>query len=274
MYKIGEFSKITNLTVKALRYYDEQGILIPSARSESDYRLYGGSDYEKAQLIVFLKKLGFSISEMKDMLTTCESSADISFYLAEKKSLIKDKIRKEKMLIKEIEKNLLQNEKEDNVLNSAHRRKMYEIEIKEIPSITVASVRFKGKYSDVGKHIGKIYQVVKDKASGSPFNLYYDKEYQENADIELCVPIKKSISGSDDISVKILPAMKAITTVHTGDYQKLNEAYKAVLDFAKEKGLELMTPSREVYEKGPGMIFKGNPEKYVTEIMVPYKEVK
>ena len=272
MYKISEFSKITNLTVKALRYYDEQGILIPSARSESDYRLYDWSDYEKAQLIVLLKKLEFSISEMKDLLTNCESIDDISFYLAEKKSFINDRIRKEKMLIKEIDKNLLLKEKEDNVLNSAHRRKMYEIEIKEIPSMTVASIRFKGKYSDVGKHIGKIYQVVKDKACGAPLNLYYDKEYQEEADIELCVPVKGVISGSDGLAVKILPAMKAITTMHTGDYQKLNEAYKAVLDYAKENGLELLTPSREVYQKGPGMIFKGNPEKYVTEVIVPYQE--
>ena len=271
MYKIGEFSKITNLTVKALRYYDEQGMLIPSERSESDYRLYDRSDYETAQLIVFLKGLGFSISEMKDMLTTCESMEDISFYLAEKKNFIKDKIQKEKMLIKEIEKNLLQKAKEDYVLNSAHRSKMYEIEMKQIPSMTVASIRFKGKYSDVGKYIGKIYQVVKDKAYGAPLNLYYDKEYQENADIELCVPIKGTISGREGINVKVLPAMKAITTMHTGDYQKLNEAYMAVLDYAKENGLELLTPSREVYQKGPGMVFKGNPDKYVTEVIVPYQ---
>ena len=274
MYRIGEFSKITNLTVKALRYYDEQGMLIPSARSESDYRLYDKSDYEKAQLIVSLKQLGFSISEMKDMLATCESRADISFYLVEKKSFIKDKIRKQKMLIIEIEKNLHQNEKEDNVLNSAHRSKMYEIEIKEIPSMTVASIRFKGKYSDVGKHIGKIYQVVKDKACGAPLNLYYDKEYQEEADIELCVPIKGTIAGGVGIDIKVLPTMKAIATVHTGTYQKLNEAYKAILDYAKENGFELLTPSREVYQKGPGMIFKGNPDKYVTEILVPYQEAK
>ena len=271
MYKIGEFSKITSLTVKALRYYDEVGMLIPSARSDNDYRLYDRSDYEKAQLIVLLKELGFSISEMKDMLTTCESRQDISFYLAEKKSFIKDRIQKEKMLIKEIEKHLLQKEKEDNVLNLAHRTKMYEIEIKEIPSMTVASIRFKGKYSDVGKHIGKIYQVVKEKANGAPLNLYYDKEYQENADIELCVPIKGTISGREGINVKVLPAMKAITTMHTGDYQKLNEAYMAVLDYAKENGLELLTPSREVYQKGPGMVFKGNPDKYVTEVIVPYQ---
>lgn len=274
MYKIGEFSKITNLTVKALRYYDEQGILIPSARSESDYRLYDVSDFEKAQLIVLLKELGFSIAELKDALANCENKEDLSYYLHEKKNFIEDKIRKEKKLMKEIEKNLLLNEKEANMLNTAYGREKYEIIMKEVPSMTVASIRFKGKYSDVGKYIGKIYRLVKDKACGAPFNLYYDNEYHEDADIELCVPIKGIISDSDDVNVRVLSAMHGISTVHTGDYQKLNGAYKAVLDYAKEKGLECVIPSMEVYQKGPGMIFKGNPDKYVTEVIVPFKEAK
>lgn len=50
MYKIGGFSKITGLTVKALRYYDEQGILAPSERLKSNYRLYNEQDFEKAEI--------------------------------------------------------------------------------------------------------------------------------------------------------------------------------------------------------------------------------
>lgn len=46
-------------------------------------------------------------------------------------------------------------------------------------------------------------------------------------------------------------------------------AYKAILDYAGEHDLKCLTPSREIYLKGPGMIFKGNPNKYVTEIIIP-----
>ena len=56
MYKIGEFSKITKLTVKTLRYYDEQNILNPSYRNaENDYRFYAENDFKKAELIVMLR---------------------------------------------------------------------------------------------------------------------------------------------------------------------------------------------------------------------------
>lgn len=57
MYQIGEFSKITKLTVKALRYYDEEKLLQPTSRGDNDYRLYNDSDFEKARLIItFLQK--------------------------------------------------------------------------------------------------------------------------------------------------------------------------------------------------------------------------
>ena len=68
MYRIGEFSRITSLTVKALRYYDEEGILSPSERDKNGYRLYNETDYEKARQIVLLRELDFSIMEIKDCL--------------------------------------------------------------------------------------------------------------------------------------------------------------------------------------------------------------
>ena len=73
MYKIGEFSKITNLTVNALRYYDEENILNPSYRcEENSYRFYEDTNFKKAELIVLLRELSFSISEIKDVMNMCE----------------------------------------------------------------------------------------------------------------------------------------------------------------------------------------------------------
>ena len=64
MYRIGAFSKITSLTVKALRYYDEQGLLRPSARDESGYRLYSEEDYQTARRIALLRRFGFVTAAM------------------------------------------------------------------------------------------------------------------------------------------------------------------------------------------------------------------
>lgn len=265
MYKISDFSKITKLTVKALRYYDEENILKPSYRDEQNsYRYYNKEDFKKAQIIVMLRELDFSISEIKDVLSGCENAEDLSYYLSQKKSMIEAKINKEKELIEEISLYIKPNNREDMSMN-------YKIDVKEFEPVLVAAIRYKGRYDDVGKYYGRIYKAIKGKLSGAPFNCYYDEEYkEENADIEICVPISKLISA-EGITVKELSAIKAIVTTHIGSYEKLNFAYKAMLDYAAKNKLKLITPSRECYIKGPGMIFKGNPNKYVTEIIIPFE---
>ena len=261
MYKIGEFSKITNLTVKALRYYDEEEILKPSCRADNDYRLYADEDFEKAQVIVFLRGLDFSIAEIKEILANYNQKEDLHYYLLEKRALISQHIETQKRLMKKISQHLLPGIKEQSMMN-------YEIEIKEFEAVNVASIRFKGAYTDVGKHFRTIFKSVKDKAHGAPFNCYYDDEYQEVADMELCVPIRGTVTGKE-IVLKTMPSMKALCTTHKGSYESLNFAYKALLDYAEENGIECKLPSREIYHKGPGMIFKGNPNNYLTEIAIP-----
>ena len=265
MYKISDFSKITNITVKALRYYDDENILTPSFRNEENsYRYYDEKDFKKAELIALLRKLEFSISEIKEVLAYGENIQDLSYYLEEKKKMIEKKIDEEKELIRKIDLYIKPNYLEGDLM------KDYKIEVKEFQPITVAAIRYKGKYSDVGKYIGRIYKAAKGNVSGEPFNCYYDAEFKEAADIELCVPIKKLISA-DNITAKTLPAIKAICTFHLGAYEGLNLAYKALLDYARENNIKCLTPSRERYVKGPGMIFKGNPNKFLTEIIIPFE---
>ncbi|MBK5240338.1 hypothetical protein [Clostridium sp.] len=47
---------------------------------------------------------------------------------------------------------------------------------------------------------------------------------------------------------------------------------KVVFDYAQENNISFLIPSREIYIKGPGMIFRGNPSNYITEIIIPFKQ--
>ena len=85
MYQISQFSKISGLTVKALRYYDEQGILKPSYRDKNTlYRYYDENNLKKAQLIRLLRSLDFSISEMREALEMLNNETDFTYILQEK----------------------------------------------------------------------------------------------------------------------------------------------------------------------------------------------
>lgn len=65
MYKIGEFSKIVNMSVRTLRYYDEINILKPGYVDEfSNYRYYTEENISEANLISILRSVGFSLEEI------------------------------------------------------------------------------------------------------------------------------------------------------------------------------------------------------------------
>ena len=85
------------------------------------------------------------------------------------------------------------------------------------------------------------------------------------------MPIRKLVA-SNGMSIHELPAARCVTLMHCGPYEDLKNAYAKLLKYTKEKGYKVSLPTREVYVKGPGMIFRGNPKKYVTEVQFPIEQ--
>jgi effector-binding domain-containing protein len=65
---------------------------------------------------------------------------------------------------------------------------------------------------------------------------------------------------------------KCVSLIHKGPYEKLGESYQKIFGYINSNGYQTLIPSREVYIKGPGMIFRGNPNNYLTEIQIFLKE--
>lgn len=103
------------------------------------------------------------------------------------------------------------------------------------------------------------------KIAGTPFSMHYDQEYkEEDADFEAAVPIKSKI---DKVGVKVreLKGGSAITLIHKGSYETIGMSYKKIIDYLQKQQIKTQIPSREIYLKGPGFLFR-NPKRYVTEI--------
>lgn len=89
-YTSGEFAKKANVTIRTIRYYDKQGILTPSHRNSSGYRMYSDEDFGKLQKILTLKYLGFSLEEIKamtlhDTKENLEMSLNLQIHLIKKR---------------------------------------------------------------------------------------------------------------------------------------------------------------------------------------------
>lgn len=136
----------------------------------------------------------------------------------------------------------------------------------------VAALRMNGKYSDAGKGFSQLGKRFSRHICGKALMLHYDPEYKESdASYEVCMPIRKGKS-TDNIEVRELAGGPCLSLIHTGPYDQIGPAYIKIIEFARQQEYQIEAPTREIYLKGPGMILKGNPKKYVTEIQMLIKE--
>jgi effector-binding domain-containing protein len=170
-----------------------------------------------------------------------------------------------------VEKLLKQIEKEEYVPD-------YKITIKKIEPMLVASVRDKlPTYGDIGKLYGEIFKHLGKKfvfkPAGPVMMICHDNEYKESdVDIEAAVPIAKKISGSERVKVYELPALEqAASIMYQGPYEKISEAYNALMSWIENNGYQIEGPDRELYFTDPGKV--KHPEDNVTEVQFPIKKL-
>ena len=89
---VGEVAKKMGVTVRALQYYDREGLFRPSAVSEGGRRLYTDKDIIRLHQILSLKSLGFSIDEIKNRLTAIDTPEEVAAALTEQGEAIQAQI--------------------------------------------------------------------------------------------------------------------------------------------------------------------------------------
>ena len=68
LVQIGQVAERTGLSLRTIRFYEESGLVVPTARSEGGFRLYVAADVERLRVIMQMKPLGFSLEEMRELL--------------------------------------------------------------------------------------------------------------------------------------------------------------------------------------------------------------
>ncbi len=148
----------------------------------------------------------------------------------------------------------------------------YEIEIKDIEPITVASMRYIGPVTNASRQFPNVFKSIRGRSSGTPFFCYHTIDLTTGiGEMDLCVPTAQ-IPNGNGVTLKELPRVKAVCLTHIGTYDTLPMAYETIHKYIQENELFIQSPWREVFIKGPGLLIKGNPNKYITEILFPLKE--
>ena len=101
---IGEVARKMKISVRTLQYYDRDGLLTPSAKSDGGRRLYTDKDLIRLHQILSLKHLGFSLDDIKNRLISLDTPADVAEALSEQAAAIRRKIETLSVSLGEIEK--------------------------------------------------------------------------------------------------------------------------------------------------------------------------
>lgn len=272
MIRIGDFSKLSRVPVKTLRYYDEMGLLKPvKVDPFTGYRLYEYSQLSVLHRILALKDLGFSLEEIGRLLDDGLSVEQMRGMLRLREMEARQQVQQEAERLERIGARLRQIEQESSMSR-------YDVVIKSADEIKVASVRGVvptppeqgGLWDQLEGHL----EMQRVRPVGACFTLYHDDEFKERDwDLEVCEPIDGDLSQSKHVRVWTLPAVDAMAcTIHHGPFTTIGEAYNAIGKWIADNGYRITGPCREVYLEPSENGSQIDPNT-VTEIQFPVEKV-
>jgi DNA-binding transcriptional MerR regulator/effector-binding domain-containing protein len=267
MYRIGSFSKIAKTTVKALRFYEEEGLVEPGLVDPlTGYRYYDSGQLPRIHEIVGLRQCGFSISEIRRILR----GEDAAPLFAERRRLLEVEAREAACRLASIESYI------GSLQEGVAMR--YRIVVKDLPRVVVFSKRMLVESYD--SYFSEIPRIGAEVAAANPglrclddppycFIVYRDGEYKErDLDVEFCEAVREAGVDTETIKFKTIPAVpEAACVLHLGPYAELRGAYAAVFKWIDDNGYAPADDPRESYIDG--IWNKEDPADWLTEVQVP-----
>lgn len=270
MFKIGDFSKLSRVSIKALRLYDEAGLLKPSKVDEySGFRYYAAEQMPRLNRILALKDLGFTLDQIGRILNEGLSAEQIRGMLILRQEEIRTQIEADQERLARVEIRLRQIEEEKSMSK-------YEPILKTTTPVKVMTLRRTiPSYHSVGPLMTELWNYAQSqgaKLCGPGMAVYYDPDYKEkDVDVEVALPIANSIPETAEIKVKEFPSIQVISIIHQGPYITLSEAYAFLMKWMGECPYRIVGPNQEIYLDSPGSCGE-NQDKYVTEIQIPVEK--
>jgi effector-binding domain-containing protein len=270
MLKIGDFAKLTRLSVQTLRYYDELGLLKPvEVDRYSGYRYYAYDQLPRLNRILALKDLGLSLEQVGQLLAEDLPAAELRGMLRLKKAELHEHVQDELAKLERVEARLRQIEQENTMPN-------YDIVLKKVEPIRVASARgIIPSYPEQGDLWNQLETYLDQQKAGRPgacLTLYHSDELE--IDAEVCEPLSDAVPESSQVKVRTLPGVElAASVVHPGPFTSIPDAYKAIMKWIEVNGYRCIGPVREVYLQVPQRPGDQNDPETVTEIQFPVEKV-
>jgi DNA-binding transcriptional MerR regulator len=261
---IGRFSRLSGLSVKALRHYDAIGLLRPARVDEgTGYRLYAPVQLREAGAIARLRGVDLPLDECKAILADPRSAA--ARLAAHRRELERRGAELASQLA------VL-----DSILSGRtpldEAAPLEKIDLRDQHPQPVLTMRSRVREDDVDRAIGEGINGVADylrelgeETAGPPFNVRGEVDDDDLSEIEIGWPTSRALPARGRIESGALPAGRAAWAVFRGPYEELPGAYRAVYEWIVQEGHEPAGSPREIYYTDPDET--PDPAAYVTGIV-------
>lgn len=270
MFRIGDFSKISQISGRMLRHYDKIGLFKPNFTDpETGYRYYTAEQLPELNRILALKDLGLSLEQVARMMHDNISADEIQGMLNLKKAQIEQTLLEEigKLRLVELRLNYIRNE---------GKIPDQDVVIKAVPSQQYAST---GRVSSPHPEIWALWDRVVNAGAGMAergpmVTVTYNGEMDDTLDWELGYLLPESTPKSlmipDVFSVDELPAVDFMATlVHIGEFEGIVVSYNAFGSWIGEHNYEIAGPFREIFLELPPA---GSEKDVICELQFPIRE--
>lgn len=218
MIKIGAFAKLSQVSIKTLRYYDSLGLLRPAVVDEhSGYRYYSEEQLLTMKRIAAFREHGFTLEQIMPLLEEEMPPEAVKSRLTEKQEELQRTIREAQQRLREIEGRLHRVDKSTEFHDALHS-----ITIRSVDPQLAASIREVVPRSQLCLLLDEVTQYVRSNGedpAGSLIIVWHEPDTEsDQVDMEVALPIKQEIPGSSKVKVGMLPGWEtAASYVHHCD---------------------------------------------------------
>ncbi|MEE0777144.1 MAG: MerR family transcriptional regulator [Bacillota bacterium] len=271
MLKIGEFSKLSRVSIRMLRHYNEIGLLTPTEIDKfTGYRYYSEDQLPVLGRITALRDMGFGLSAVGEILRCYDDKEALDRHLSLKEAELRElstEIAQRLRLLETARKRL---RKDDKAMN-------YNVTLKTLPQRYVASVRMTIPSYD---QEGMLWSVLVSETA--PLNVvdddpcycsvtFFDGEHKESdVDLEAQKTVKGQYPDTEHVKFKTVPPVTFASATYQGPYSQIGDVNVAVAAWVRDNGYEYDGPTFNIYHVSPHET--SNPGEFVTEVCYPVKK--
>ena len=265
LIRIGEFSTLTRLSVRMLRYYDANGVLSPATIDDfTGHRFYASLQVRDATLIRQLRDVGFSVSAIAALLPQRDDPEALGRALAVQRDQLVADAEAVRHRIAEIDR---------LISHTTRRATMADITVTTHPAQLVAALRTKiDTYADEHKAWVKFMETFTAQGltyTGEPCGAtFHDPEYRDSdIDIEIWEPVAPGAAASEPLVIRKLPEQRVAVAAFRGGYDQFGPVNEELAEYITRSGLKITGPMYNRYIVGPVQV--QDPAQYLTEVCVP-----